>query len=98
MGNKSGIPLLGIVQWARAQVGDLFAHLASFFGEGSSHRRGYVDHLDSVRLQANRAKKVFYSLNAPAGIDIPFLEVAIAFQASRHQNAIGTLLKVVQDL
>ena len=82
-----------LAKWVRSDALDFSRQLGGGKGKLPAHRRGQVDHLDALLLQANILEQLANVFDSPARFEITFQVMTIAFQSAGHHHAVGAILK-----
>jgi hypothetical protein len=84
------------------RIGAQALNLRGQFGgrprELPAHSRRQIDHLNTATFQTDLFQQLLRVFNSPAGVEITFQVMAVAFQSTRHQHAVGAILKSAQHI
>jgi hypothetical protein len=61
----------------------------------AAHRRGDVEHLDALLLEADLLEQLANILDPAASVEITRLVMTIALQSAGHHHSIGAVLERV---
>jgi hypothetical protein len=86
------------LEWVWAKPPDFFGYLGDGINEGVALSTGHVVDTQPSATQSDLVEKLFGKSHSLGGPHVPAHVVAVAERAGYHTNAVGSLLKGLQDI